>query len=130
MTTSRRGLPQNPLLTYLRLRSRAILMVLTPTAQRIATSLRASMLTGYLRASDIMCPKRRRRRLPKRSAMSTVTGKRVWQASAALVVIGVHTPEFSFEGERENVEQAVQDQQVTYPVAIDSDYNVWNAFDN
>ena len=47
-----------------------------------------------------------------------------------LVVIGVHTPEFSVEKERVNVERAVRDLNVTYPVAIDSDYKIWEAFDN
>jgi thiol-disulfide isomerase/thioredoxin len=47
-----------------------------------------------------------------------------------LVVIGVHTPEFSFEKERVNVENAVRDLKVTYPVAIDSNYTIWKAFNN
>ena len=49
---------------------------------------------------------------------------------AGLTVIGVHTPEFSFEKERRNVENAVRDLNVTYPVAIDSDYKIWQAFNN
>ena len=49
---------------------------------------------------------------------------------AGLVVIGVHTPEFSFEKERANVETAVRDLKVTYPVAIDSNYRIWQAFNN
>jgi len=49
---------------------------------------------------------------------------------AGLVVIGVHTPEFSFEKERVNVENAVRDLKVAYPVAIDSDYRIWQAFNN
>jgi cytochrome c biogenesis protein CcdA/thiol-disulfide isomerase/thioredoxin len=49
---------------------------------------------------------------------------------AGLVVIGVHTPEFAFEKERSNVEKAVRDLKVTYPVAIDSDYKIWQAFNN
>ena len=47
-----------------------------------------------------------------------------------LVVIGVHTPEFSFEHDDDNVRWAVQDMRVGYPVAIDSDYAVWRAFGN
>ncbi|MGH9496040.1 MAG: cytochrome c biogenesis protein DipZ, partial [Candidatus Sulfotelmatobacter sp.] len=47
-----------------------------------------------------------------------------------LVVIGVHTPEFAFEKERSNVEKAVRDLKVTYPVAIDSNYGIWRAFNN
>jgi cytochrome c biogenesis protein CcdA/thiol-disulfide isomerase/thioredoxin len=49
---------------------------------------------------------------------------------SGLVVIGVHTPEFAFEKERANVEKAVRDLGVTYPVAIDSDYKIWQAFKN
>jgi thiol-disulfide isomerase/thioredoxin len=47
-----------------------------------------------------------------------------------LVVIGVHTPEFSFEGDLENVRRAVSDLGVEHPVAVDSDYKVWTAFSN
>jgi cytochrome c biogenesis protein CcdA/thiol-disulfide isomerase/thioredoxin len=47
-----------------------------------------------------------------------------------LVVIGVHTPEFAFEKDRKNVEKAVHDLGVTYPVAVDSNYAIWRAFNN
>ena len=47
-----------------------------------------------------------------------------------LVVVGVHTPEFSFERNVDNIRRAVKDMRVDYPVAIDSDYEVWSAFDN
>jgi cytochrome c biogenesis protein CcdA/thiol-disulfide isomerase/thioredoxin len=47
-----------------------------------------------------------------------------------LVVIGVHTPEFAFEKDRSNVSKAVQDLKITYPVAIDSNYAIWRAFNN
>jgi len=49
---------------------------------------------------------------------------------AGLVVIGVHTPEFAFEKERANVAKAVRDLRVSYPVAIDSEYRIWRAFNN
>jgi cytochrome c biogenesis protein CcdA/thiol-disulfide isomerase/thioredoxin len=49
---------------------------------------------------------------------------------SGLVVIGVHTPEFAFEKNPANVEQAVRDLGITYPVAIDSRYAIWNAFGN
>ena len=49
---------------------------------------------------------------------------------AGLVVIGVHTPEFSFEKDRKNVDVAVRGLNISFPVAIDSDYRVWDAFDN
>jgi thiol-disulfide isomerase/thioredoxin len=47
-----------------------------------------------------------------------------------LVVIGVHTPEFSFEHDIEGVRQAVEVRDIDYPVAQDNDYEVWSAFDN
>jgi thiol-disulfide isomerase/thioredoxin len=47
-----------------------------------------------------------------------------------LVMVGVHTPEFSFEHNVGNVRQAVQDMGITYAVAIDNDYAVWRAFGN
>jgi thiol-disulfide isomerase/thioredoxin len=47
-----------------------------------------------------------------------------------LVVIGAHTPEFPFEHDLDNVRRAVQEMQVTYPVAVDNEYAVWDAFDN
>ena len=49
---------------------------------------------------------------------------------AGLVVIGVHTPEFSFEHETLNVENAVRTLNVTFPVAIDSKYGIWQSFNN
>src|SRR5258708_33759127 len=47
-----------------------------------------------------------------------------------LVVIGVHTPEFEFEKDVDNVRRAVKDMGVGYPVALDSDYAIWRAFRN
>ena len=47
-----------------------------------------------------------------------------------LVVLGVHTPEFSFERDVGNVRQAVQSGRITYPVALDSDHAIWEAFAN
>jgi thiol-disulfide isomerase/thioredoxin len=49
---------------------------------------------------------------------------------AGLVVIGVHTPEFSFEHEPTNVEDAVRNLNVVFPVAIDSKYGIWQSFNN
>jgi thiol-disulfide isomerase/thioredoxin len=51
-------------------------------------------------------------------------------ADDGLVVIGAHTPEFWFEREVENVRWAAQDMNVDYPIAIDSEYAVWDAFAN
>jgi thiol-disulfide isomerase/thioredoxin len=47
-----------------------------------------------------------------------------------LVVIGVHTPEFSFEHEIERVRLATQERGIDYPAAIDNQYAIWSAFTN
>jgi hypothetical protein len=47
-----------------------------------------------------------------------------------LVTIGVHTPEFKFEHDLDNVRWAVAARRIDYPVAIDNDFAVWRAFDN
>ncbi|WP_322028566.1 cytochrome c biogenesis protein DipZ [Paraburkholderia sp. J76] len=47
-----------------------------------------------------------------------------------LVVIGVHTPEFGFEHDAGNVKRALANLNIRYPVAVDSDYRIWNAFGN
>jgi thiol-disulfide isomerase/thioredoxin len=51
-------------------------------------------------------------------------------ASSGLVVVGVHTPEFPFEHDIENVRQSAADMGVTYPIALDNEYAVWQAFGN
>jgi len=51
-------------------------------------------------------------------------------ASAGLVVIGVHTPELSFERDLANVRQAVAQDGVAFPVAFDPAYATWNAYHN
>jgi hypothetical protein len=55
-----------------------------------------------------------------------------WQAyrDDGLVVVGVHTPEFSFEHELDRVRQATKERGIDYPVALDNDYEIWRAFDN
>jgi len=50
--------------------------------------------------------------------------------SQGLVVIGVHTPEFSFEKNVANVRVFTQEFGIKYPVAVDSDYSIWRAFNN
>ena len=47
-----------------------------------------------------------------------------------LVIIGVHAPEFAFEKDARNVEQAIRDLGITYPVAMDNQYTIWNAYKN
>jgi len=50
--------------------------------------------------------------------------------SEGLVVIGVHTPEFPFEHDPDNVRWAAEAQRVEYPIALDPDFAVWRAFAN
>ncbi len=47
-----------------------------------------------------------------------------------LVVIGVHSPEFSFEKQIDNVRHAVKELRVEYPIAIDNEYAIWRGFNN
>jgi len=47
-----------------------------------------------------------------------------------LVVLGVHTPEFAFEKNLDNVRRAAQQMKIDFPLAIDTDYSVWRAFNN
>ena len=46
------------------------------------------------------------------------------------MVIGVHTPEFSFEHTVDNIRWALEDMRISYPIAVDSDYAIWRAFNN
>jgi thiol-disulfide isomerase/thioredoxin len=58
---------------------------------------------------------------------------RAWESKYrdhGLTVIGVHTPEFGFERNVDNVHSAAKDFSVQYPIAIDNDYAIWSAFDN
>jgi thiol-disulfide isomerase/thioredoxin len=47
-----------------------------------------------------------------------------------LVVIGVHTPEFSFEHEIDGVRRATTEREIDYPVVVDNEYAIWSAFAN
>ena len=47
-----------------------------------------------------------------------------------LVVIGVHTPEFSVEHSLDNVRRAIREMEIHYPVAVDNDHTIWSAFGN
>jgi hypothetical protein len=64
--------------------------------------------------------------------LRTLPYVRAWSQKyqPGLVVIGVHTPEFPFEHNVDNVRRALQQLKVTYPVVIDNDYAIWRAFDN
>ena len=51
-------------------------------------------------------------------------------AKFGLVVIGVHAPEFEFGKQPEIIDRGIRDHGLTYPIAIDNDFTIWNAFDN
>jgi hypothetical protein len=55
-----------------------------------------------------------------------------WRAYSddGLVVVGVHTPEFSFEHDIDLVRQATRERGIDYPVVVDNDYKIWSDFDN
>ncbi len=59
-----------------------------------------------------------------------VTGWYEKYKDAGLVVVGVHTPEFEFEKNTDNVSKALKMFKVTYPVAQDNNYVTWNNFNN
>jgi thiol-disulfide isomerase/thioredoxin len=65
--------------------------------------------------------------------LRTVPYVRAWAEKyrdQGLVVIGVHTPEFAFEHDIDNVRRAVKAMNLPYPIAIDSDYEIWRGFNN
>lgn len=53
-----------------------------------------------------------------------------WYREQGLVTVGVHTPEFKFEHDLDNVRWAVQARKIDYPVVVDNDFAVWRAFAN
>ena len=58
---------------------------------------------------------------------------RAWAGKYAhngLIIVGIQTPEFEFEGDIDNVERALKEMDVHYPVVVDNDYAIWQAFDN
>lgn len=65
--------------------------------------------------------------------LRTLAQVRAWAEKyrdRGLVTVGVHTPEFPFEQDVDNISQAVKDMGIEYPVAVDSDYRVWRVFSN
>jgi thiol-disulfide isomerase/thioredoxin len=65
--------------------------------------------------------------------LRTVPYVRAWAdryKEQGLVVIGVHTPEFSFEADVDNVRRSAQERGLTYPIAIDNDRAIWHGFGN
>ncbi|MFM2383854.1 MAG: hypothetical protein RIQ72_426 [Candidatus Parcubacteria bacterium] len=47
-----------------------------------------------------------------------------------LIIIGIHTPEFAFEKDIKNVENAMKEEGITFPVVLDNDYSTWQAYKN
>ncbi len=67
------------------------------------------------------------------NCLRTLPYLRAWArtyASQGLVVVGVHAPEFEFEHDPRRVRQALADQHVDWPVAIDDDFRIWRSFRN
>ena len=64
--------------------------------------------------------------------LRTLPYVRAWEKRyrEGLVVIGVHTPEFPFEHNVDNVRRAVQQMRIEYPVVLDNDFAIWRAFNN
>jgi len=63
-------------------------------------------------------------------ALPYVTGWYEKYKDHGLVVIGVHAPEFAFEKDAGNVRRAVADLHIAYPVALDNNFTIWQAFNN
>lgn len=67
------------------------------------------------------------------NCLRTLPYNKAWYAKykdQGLVIIGVHTPEFEFEHEATNVDKAIHDLGITYPVMQDNNYATWNAYRN
>jgi hypothetical protein len=64
--------------------------------------------------------------------LRTLPYRRAWAAKyrPGLVLVGVHTPEFIFEQNVDNVRRAVRQMRIEYPIVIDNDYAIWHAFGN
>jgi cytochrome c biogenesis protein CcdA/thiol-disulfide isomerase/thioredoxin len=67
------------------------------------------------------------------NCLRTLPHVRAWDEAYrddGLVIVGVHTPEFAFERDPDNVRRAVRDLEVEYPVALDNEYGTWSAWQN
>jgi thiol-disulfide isomerase/thioredoxin len=65
--------------------------------------------------------------------LRTVAHVRAWAdayQNDGLFVVGIHTPEFSFEHDLDSVRTAIRERGIDYPVAADNDYTIWKSFDN
>ncbi len=59
-----------------------------------------------------------------------VVGWHQQYAKQGLKVVGIHTPEFAYERETNNIRRALQQHEITYPVPVDNDYKTWKAYHN
>lgn len=67
------------------------------------------------------------------NCLHTLPYVKAWAAKYAdqgFVVIGVHSPEFAYEKDRDNVKEAVADLGISFPVALDNDFTIWRQFNN
>ncbi|WP_211471183.1 thioredoxin family protein [Collimonas humicola] len=67
------------------------------------------------------------------NCIRTLPHVRAWAEkyrAQGLVVIGVHTPEFGFEKDNANIRKAIARFKIDYPIAVDSEHRIWNAFNN
>ncbi|MFZ6768522.1 redoxin domain-containing protein [Undibacterium sp. Di26W] len=67
------------------------------------------------------------------NCIRTLPHVRAWAEkyrAQGLVVIGVHTPEFDFEKDTSNIKKAIARFKIDYPIAVDSEHHIWNAFRN
>jgi len=67
------------------------------------------------------------------NSLRTVPWLRAWEARYAadgLMIVGVHSPEFTFERDHDNVARAVEGLGIAWPVALDDGRDIWDAFDN
>lgn len=67
------------------------------------------------------------------NCLRTLPYLRAWDEkyrAQGLVIIGVHAPEFAFERSQANVEKALRDLHINYPVALDNDFAIWGSFNN
>ena len=67
------------------------------------------------------------------NCIRTLPFLREWHAKYAdrgLVILGVHTPEFEFEKDYDNVRNAIARERIEWPVALDNDYETWDSFNN
>jgi len=65
--------------------------------------------------------------------LRTMPHVRAWSEkykAQGLVVVGIHTPEFAFEKDLDNVRRAMKEMRIGFPVAVDNDYGIWRAFQN